>query len=99
MAHPYSLNNADRLRELLAGAGLHSVETVMATRAFHFPSFDEYFEPFEPGGGPWGAAYAGLPPDSRRAAREDVRRILAGNMGADGAVTIEVDILFGCGTK
>ena len=77
----------------------NSVETVMETRAFHFPSFDAYFEPFEQGGGPWGSAYAGLSSEARRAAREDVRRILAGNMSADGGVTIEADILFGCGTK
>jgi ubiquinone/menaquinone biosynthesis C-methylase UbiE len=99
MAHHYSLNNADRLCALLTGAGFRSVETVMETRAFHFPSFDAYFEPFEQGGGPWGSAYAGLSSEARRAAREDVRRILAGNMGADGGVTIEADILFGCGTK
>jgi ubiquinone/menaquinone biosynthesis C-methylase UbiE len=99
MAHHYSLNNAARLRALLEDVGLRSVETVPETRAFAFPSFDAYFEPFEQGGGPWGAAYARLNLDARNEVRDDVRRILRRNTGADGVVTVEADILFGCGTK
>jgi len=99
MAHHYSLNNADRLHSLLQGAGFRSVETVMETRAFPFPSFDAYFKPFEDGGGPWGAAYANLPADARRTVREDVQRILSENIDTKGAVTIEADIMFGCGVK
>jgi ubiquinone/menaquinone biosynthesis C-methylase UbiE len=99
MTHHHSLNSADRLRALLEGAGFRSVETVTETRKFPFPSFDAYFEPFEQGGGPWGAAYVKLPPDARSAVREDVQRILAGNTRADGELVIEADILFGCGTK
>ena len=78
MAHHYSLNNADRLCALLQSAGFRSVETIMETRAFPFSSFQVYFEPFEHGGGPWGAAYANLPTDAQRAVREDVQHILSG---------------------
>jgi hypothetical protein len=99
MTHHYSLNNAERLRELLQGAGFRSVDTVMETRAFPFPSFPSYFEPFEQGGGPWGAAYAKLSSNVRRAVREDVQRILSENTGADGVVTIKADIMFGYGMK
>ena len=71
----------------------------METRCFSFPSFDAYFEPFEQGGGPWGAEYAALPAEVRRIVREEVRHGLERGAAADGTVRIEADILFGTGTK
>jgi hypothetical protein len=45
------------------------VEVTRETRRFSFPSIESYFEPFEQGGGPWGAAYAALPVGTRRIIR------------------------------
>jgi SAM-dependent methyltransferase len=99
LAHHYSLGDAGGLRPLLQAAGFRDVEAVTETRAFSFPSFDAYFEPFERGGGPWGAEYAALPAETRRAVREEVRRGLERAAAPDGTIRIEVDILFGAGTR
>ncbi|MBD0271616.1 MAG: hypothetical protein ICV73_06765, partial [Acetobacteraceae bacterium] len=99
LAHHYSLSDADGLRGLLETAGFREVEVVAETRTFSFPSFGAYFEPFERGGGPWGAEYAALPDEDRRAVREEVRRGLERETAPDGgAVRIDADILFGGGT-
>ena len=99
LARHYSLSSAGGLRTLLEAAGFRGVETVTETRCFAFPSFDAYFEPFERGGGPWGAEYAALPAEARRAVRDEVRHGLEHGAAPDGTVRIEVDILFGTGTK
>ena len=99
LAHHYSLSDAGGLRAILEAAGFRDVEVFMETRRFSFPSFDAYFEPFEQGGGPWGAGYAALPAEARRAVREEVRRGLERETASDGTVRIDVDILFGGGTK
>ncbi len=57
------------------------------------------FEPFERGGGPWGAEYVALPAEVRGAVREEVRRGLGRGAAPDGTIRIEVDILFGTGTR
>ncbi len=99
LTHHYSLSDAAGLRAVLEAAGFRGVEVVTETRRFPFPSFDAYFEPFEQGGGPWGAEYAALPAEARRAVREEVRRGLERETASDGTVRIDVDILFGGGTK
>ncbi len=99
LAHHYSLSGPGALRALIEAAGFRDVEVLMETRRFSFPSFGAYFEPFEQGGGPWGAEYAALPAEERRAVREEVRRGLERETASDGTVRIDVDILFGGGTK
>ena len=99
LAHHYSLSDAGGLRALLQAAGFRDVEVFAEMRPFSFPSFDAYFEPFERGGGPWGAEYAALPDEDRRAVREEVRRGLEPETAPDGAIRIDVDILFGGGTR
>jgi ubiquinone/menaquinone biosynthesis C-methylase UbiE len=96
LAHHYSLSDAAGLSGLLEAAGFRDVETVTETRAFSFPSFNAYFEPFEQGGGPWGAEYAALPAEARREVREEVRHGL-GNTG--GPFDIEVEIKFASGRR
>ncbi len=91
--------DAGRLRALFEGAGFRDVEVETVARRVAHPSFDAYFEPFERGGGPWGAEYAALPVEDRRAVREEVRRGLEREAAPDGAVQIDVDILFGGGTR
>jgi hypothetical protein len=97
MAHHYSLNDQLRLRTLLEAAQFRDVDVILESRSFSFPSFDAYFEPFELGGGPWGAHYVALSANLRNQIREEVRHGLA--TGADGSIEIGVDILFGSGTK
>jgi hypothetical protein len=99
LAHHYSLSDADGLRGLLDGAGFRDVEIVLESRSFSFQSFDAYFEPFEQGGGPWGAEYAALPAEVRRIVREEVRCCSERGAAPDGTLRIEADILFGTGTK
>jgi ubiquinone/menaquinone biosynthesis C-methylase UbiE len=99
MACHYSLSDTDRLRDLLQTAGFRDVETLVETRYFSFPSFSVYFEPFEQGGGPWGAAYAALPAATRRTIREEVQRGLTGDITRDAPITIGVDIAFGSARK
>jgi SAM-dependent methyltransferase len=101
LAHHYSLSDAAGLRAVLEAAGFRGVEVVMETRRFPFPTFDTYFEPFEQGGGPWGAEYAALPDEARREVREEVRQGLErdGAAAPDGTMEIGVDILFGSGIK
>jgi SAM-dependent methyltransferase len=96
LAHHYSLGDAAGLRMLLGAAGFRDVETVMETRVFSFPSFDAYFEPFEEGGGPWGAEYAALPAEVRGVVREEVRRAL-GDTG--GPIEVEAEIRFASGRR
>jgi ubiquinone/menaquinone biosynthesis C-methylase UbiE len=99
LAHHYSLGDASGLRMLLEAASFRDVETVTETRIFSFPSFDTYFEPFEQGGGPWGAEYAALPAELRLAVREEVRRGLEGDVQTGGPIEVPVEILFGCGRR
>ncbi|MBD0276244.1 MAG: methyltransferase domain-containing protein [Acetobacteraceae bacterium] len=99
LAHHYSRGGAAGLRTLLEAAGFREVETATETRSFSFASFDAYFEPFERGGGPWGAEYAALPAEARRMVRQEVRHGLERGAAPDGAIRIEADILFGTGTR
>ena len=88
MAHHYSLNDGGRLRTLLEAAQFRDIDVVMETRLFSFPSFDAYFEPFEQGGGPWGAEYVALPAELRCSVREDVRCGLGVGTKADGSIEV-----------
>jgi ubiquinone/menaquinone biosynthesis C-methylase UbiE len=99
MAHHYSLSDEVRLRALLEAAQFRDINLTLETRSFSFPSFDAYFEPFEQGGGPWGAHYAALPAALRASVKGEVRHALAAATNADGSIEIGVDILFGSGTK
>jgi ubiquinone/menaquinone biosynthesis C-methylase UbiE len=97
LAHHYELGQRERLLALFREAGLRDIETMIETRSFEFPSFAEYFEPFERGDGPWGARYASLPPDIRKAIRDERCKEIGGKR--DGPVSVAVDILYCAGTK
>jgi len=99
LAHHYTLNDAGGLRTILEAAGFRDIETVMETRNFSFPSFDAYFEPFEQGGGPWGAEYAALPAETRHIVREEVWCGLKRATTANGTILVEADIIFGSGQR
>ncbi|MBD0271321.1 MAG: methyltransferase domain-containing protein [Acetobacteraceae bacterium] len=101
LAHHYSLSDAAGLRAVLEAAGFRGVEVLMETRHFPLRSFESYFEPFEQGGGPWGAEYAALPAEARQEVKKEVRLGLErdGATAPDGAMEIGADILFGSGIK
>nr|WP_272877356.1 methyltransferase domain-containing protein [Neoroseomonas eburnea] len=95
----FSLGDAARLRTLFAAAGFREVETATELRRYPFPSFDAYFAPIERGFGSLGAEFASLPAALRAAVREDVRRELAGEADAGGAIEVPVELLFGSGRR
>jgi ubiquinone/menaquinone biosynthesis C-methylase UbiE len=95
----FSLGDAERLRALFRAAGFRAVETTTETHRFLFASFDAYFEPIDAGHGNVALEYISLPPDVRRAVREDVRHELE-SAGVPGSpVEVEVEILFASGRK
>jgi len=97
LTHHYELGQRERLHALFMESGLRDVETMIETRTFEFPSFADYFEPFEQGDGPWGARYARLPPDIRKTIRDERCKEMGGEHA--GAVSVAVDILYCAGTK
>jgi ubiquinone/menaquinone biosynthesis C-methylase UbiE len=95
-ARTFSLGDEARLRSLFERAGFRDVETTTEAHSFVLPSFEAYFEPFEPGGASSGQAYLGLPEAERRAVREEVRRSL-GDTG--GPIVIESELRFASGHR
>jgi len=81
---PYSLAHAGRLEAILARAGFRDVRTTRERRELAFKSFDDYWGPIEAGGGRLGQVYLGLPEETRRAVRADVRERIAQYKSPDG---------------
>ena len=65
---PSALADVDILEQLLVGAGLKAVRVIEETRVHRFASFDEYWHPFEAGGGRHGQLYMRLSAPVRQAA-------------------------------
>ena len=95
-ARLFSLGDEAHLRGLFEQAGFRDVEVFTQVKHASFPSFAAYFEPVEKGGGSPGQAYLGLPQETRRAVREEVKRDL-GDTG--GPVEIDVEIRFASGRR
>jgi ubiquinone/menaquinone biosynthesis C-methylase UbiE len=93
-ARVFSLGNEARLRALFEGAEFNDIQIATETHRFSVPSFNAYFEPYEQGIGLAGQELARLPPEVRRAVREEVRRDL-GDTG--GPLEIEVEIKLATG--
>lgn len=91
----FSLGEA-RLRALFEAAGFRNVEMIARSHRFGVPSFDAYFDHVERGWGSSGLLYIGLPEDTKKAVREDVRRHV-GDQG--GPLEIEVEFRFASGQK
>ena len=81
---------------MLGGGGVPTVVDQTELLFSSFPSFDAYFEPVEKGGGSPGQAYLGLPHETRRAVREEVRRELD---DTGGPIEIDVEIRFASGRR
>lgn len=95
---PCALADAEVLKRLLAGGGLRAVRVIRETRAHRFTSFDEYWQPFEAGGGRHGQLYLRLPAPVRHTVRDTVRKRM-GRFLADGCLEMEADVLFGAGER
>jgi hypothetical protein len=95
---PSALADADTLERFLAGAGLKAIRITRETRAHRFTSFEEYWQPFEAGGGRHGQLFLRLPRTARRAVREDVRRQMAPFL-VRGELEMQADVLFGSGQR
>jgi hypothetical protein len=96
MARTFALGDEARLRSLLEGVGFRDVESTTDAHRFVLPSFEEYFKPFELGGGSSGHAYLTLPETERRAVREEVRRQLDDRGGPIG---IQVELRCASGRR
>jgi hypothetical protein len=94
-ARTFLLGDDARLRCFFERAGFRDVETTTETRGFVLPSFDDYFRPFEQGGGSSGQAYLALAEAERRAVREEVRRDV-GDTGGPIAIDVELRVASGC---
>jgi SAM-dependent methyltransferase len=95
---PSALADGDPLERLLAGAGLKAIRLTRETRAHRFTSLEEYWQPFEAGGGRHGQLFLRLPAAARQAVREDVRKRMAPFL-VHGELEMQADVLFGSGQR
>jgi SAM-dependent methyltransferase len=95
---PSALADAEILTRLLTGAGLKAVRVIEETRVHRFASFDEYWQPFEAGGGRHGQLYMRLPAPVRQEVQAAVRDRM-GRYVVDGHLEIAADVLFGVGER
>jgi len=95
---PSALADADVLERLLAGAGLKAIRVTRETRVHQFTSFDEYWQPFEAGGGRHGQLYMRLPVPVRRTVRDAVRQRMEAFF-VDGCLRMEADAFVAAGER
>jgi len=95
---PSALADADVLERLLAGAGLKAIRVTRETRVHQFMSFDEYWQPFEAGGGRHGQLYMRLPVPVRRTVRDAVRQRMEAFF-VDGCLKMEADAFLAAGER
>lgn len=93
-----SIRTAERLRDLFVGAGFGDVQVAAETRAFSFPSFDDYFAGTEAGAGISGQEYVKLPLETRRAVREKMRPSFP-EQGARRPFVVDMEVLVGTGSR
>jgi ubiquinone/menaquinone biosynthesis C-methylase UbiE len=91
-----SIRTGERLRDLFAGAGFRDVQVTAETREFSFASFDDYFAGTEGGAGISGQEYVKLPPETRDAVRETMRRSFPDG-GSRRPFVVEMEVLVGAG--
>lgn len=96
IARTFSLGDEDTLRTMFTAAGFTDFRTTLERHDFVLPSFADYYEPFEAGGGSTGEALAQLPESSRQLVREAVRRSLN---DTGGPVTVPVEFRIASGMK
>jgi SAM-dependent methyltransferase len=95
---PSALADVKVLTRLLAAADLKAVRVFEETRVHQFSSFEEYWHPFEMGGGRHGQLYMRL----SAPVREEVRAAVHDRMRqffVDGRLEIAAAVLFGVGER
>lgn len=95
---PSALADAQILERLLAGAGLKAVRVIQETRVHQFASFDEYWHPFEAGGGRHGQLYLRLSAPVRQDVQAAVRDRMA-PFFVNGRLEMPADVFFGAGRR
>lgn len=95
---PSALADAKVLERLLAAAGLKAVRVFEETRVHRFASFDEYWHPFEAGGGRHGQLYSRLSTPLRQEVQAAVRDRMRPYL-VDGRLEIAADVFFGVGER
>lgn len=90
----FSLGDPDLLHGLLADAGFRDVRVTRDRREIVFDSFDDYWSPFEAGGGRAGQLYQGLPEHARAAVRQEIRERIT-RFESDGRLVVPAESLFG----
>jgi ubiquinone/menaquinone biosynthesis C-methylase UbiE len=95
---PSAMADATALQQLLSGAGLTAIRLVRETRPHRFKSFEEYWEPFEVGGGRHGQLFVRLAAPAREAVRDRVRKRML-PFFVHGELEIPADVLFGSGQR
>jgi SAM-dependent methyltransferase len=95
---PSALADGEILERLLAGAGLKAVRVIEETRVHRFASFDEYWNPFEAGGGRHGQLYMKLPASVRQEVQSAVRDRMRPYF-VNECLEIAADVFFGVGER
>jgi SAM-dependent methyltransferase len=95
---PSALADVHLLERLLAGAGLKAVRVIEETRVHRFASFEEYWRPFQAGGGRHGQLYTRLTVPVQREVEGAVRDRM-GRFGVDGRLEIAADVFIGVGER
>ncbi|MGH7490276.1 MAG: class I SAM-dependent methyltransferase, partial [bacterium] len=95
---PSALGDPGVLKSLLTGAGLKAVRVMRETRVHRFTSFDEYWRPFEAGGGCHGQLYMRLSMADRQEVRAAVRERMRSFL-SDGCLQVAADVFFGAGQR
>lgn len=92
----FALGSEERLRPLFEAAGFSEILMTLEGHRFTLTSFDEYFGPFERGGGSTGQEYVRLSEDVRAKIREELRRSLH---DTGGPVHVDVEFGFASGLR
>lgn len=95
---PSALADAELLKRLLRGAGLRTVGVIQETSVHRFTSFEEYWHPFEAGGGRHGQLYMRLPPPARQEVEAAVRDRMR-PFFVNGGLEMAADVFFGVGER
>jgi ubiquinone/menaquinone biosynthesis C-methylase UbiE len=97
LLRPFSLSAPNEVRALLTTAGFNEVDVVRDARTAHFDSFEDYWKPYEQGGGRLGQAYLSLSPDAQATVRRQVSTRLNAFV-VDGRITLPLEAFVGIGS-
>jgi ubiquinone/menaquinone biosynthesis C-methylase UbiE len=95
---PSALADAETLERLLIGSAFRQVRIIREIREHWFESFDDYWRPFEAGGGRHGQLYLRLPAMLRESVRDEVRERMA-PFRVRGRLAMQAEVLFGTGER